>query len=146
MNCLPLQQKYKIMDKNILQANLKELQKAYKRVWAIKQEIDTLKKESVEKNAIHKQGDIVSAYDDYGHYIGDGVVGHISTSLVIDMVRLDRLIDNADDTCKSIMRIRYEIFALNKNGTASKKHLSGTQHYFVDVKDGQSMSGYIIAK
>lgn len=127
---------------------LDDLYESYTAIWNIENEIDRLKEESIKENAIHKVGDVVEVYDEDGSYVGDGVVEDIRTSLFVgEALCIKRYIDNPEDVLKDIEKIRYEILGLNKNGTKSKKHHFGNQHYFYDVKDiTERYSRYIKTK
>lgn len=134
------------MLKDKLQHAFKELYLVYERKWAIEKEIDSLKMESIEKNAIHKVGDIVEVYDEYGKYIADGIVERIATSLFVDAMDTKAFIEKPDKCLNDIEKIRYEILAQNRNGNKSKNHLLGNQHFFYDIKDKENFSRYIKAK
>ena len=101
------------MLKDKLQHAFKELYLVYERKWVIQKEIDSLKMESIEKNAIHKVGDIVEVYDEYGKYIADGVVERIATSLFVDAMGTKAFIEKPDKLLNDIEKIRYEILAQN---------------------------------
>jgi hypothetical protein len=87
-------------------------------------------------------GEIVAVCDRDSHQeIERGVVADVMTLVKLDALWLKDYSDN-DKFNKDIEYLRYEIFALKKDGTKSTKHFYQIPHFISDV-NGRGNSVYI---
>lgn len=109
---------------------------AYDQLFQVKEKMSELIKESLEKHRVHQQGDVVEVYDEMDRYLGDGIVGQARTCVFLsDVLTLKQYLKKPDTLLKDAETIRYEVFAINKNGKPSVYHFMGDQHRFLDIKN-----------
>ena len=101
-----------------------------------------------ETHRIFENDEIVEVYDECGSYVCDGVIGGVATSMFLDDLSIKRYVEGNSDADIDMAKLRYEVYAMNKNKTASKKHIFPDQHFFYNIKDvrANGISRYIKAK
>ncbi len=98
----------------------------------------------VEENREFIPGELVEVYDrDTDQKLGEGIVGNAATRVRLDKSNLEYYEKNSGKFNDALLDIRYEIFAVKKNGTPSSKHFFHIPHY---VPSRKTSSSYIKKK
>jgi hypothetical protein len=112
--------------KDIIFNKLQDLKSLYISIENLKNEINQLNNSNVMECAEFCTGDKVEIYVD-AKLIATGIVGKIKSFLSTDFFDLK---DTDEGIKERISCIRYEIFAIKKDGTKSEKHIFPNHYYF----------------
>lgn len=102
-------------------------------------QINELLVEYVKNNRSFSDGEIiVVCYKDTDQEIGKGIVGSAKSCLRLDAYSLRDYSTGKLNFTEELTTIRYEIFAIKKDGTKSSKHLFESPHYISGEKNKYS--------
>ncbi len=111
-------------------------------LWHLKQgELDSIQRirqyiqSQCEAHRKYSFGEIVSVYDIDNKHICDGVVGEVRSSIFMELLDIKAYALQIKDVNTYLSKLRYEIFALKKNGKPSENHLFRHQHMIYDRND-----------
>lgn len=125
------------MNTDNLLAKLKLLNGLREKALEMESEIRLELKDHAESNRIFHDGDIVEIFDALrGNKIGDGMVGDCRTSVFTDNFIERYLVDDTNEKLnKDINHLRYEIYAIKKDGTRAKHHYFQIPHFITTNKE-----------
>jgi hypothetical protein len=120
--------------KEQIRSKCSELRSLLQQEDELKKEILLELKDYAETNRKFANGEIVLVCDrDTDREFGRGVVADVRTLINLDFFELNDYSDESKFN-ERIEHLRYEIYALKKDGTKSNKHFFHAPHYIGDIK------------
>lgn len=111
-------------------AKINQLHKAIQDAISLRGELDRENREYCQANRGIPEGTIVEVFNmDTNQKVAEGVVGKVYNYVFFEDLYIKEYVDKISRFEKDRDILRYEIFAIKKNGEKSEKHLFQHPHY-----------------